>query len=183
MTETQFIKKIHRRLAQITIGSSALRNQGAPGMVDAARQYLEEEISLKDFFGRFATERRYNSFLDSHTERLRRSFPNGGRSWGAARKALNLFFRELVYNKFLADRFGLPVDFYQFNETVQHLEVPLDRDVALELINHSTAPLPKWKSIKSLMPTTSRQFQAAARTIADSKGIARVHLDLIYWRG
>ena len=34
-------------------------------------------------------------------------FPDNAQSWGAARKGLNLFFREIVYSKFFSHRFSL----------------------------------------------------------------------------
>ena len=42
--------------------------------------------------------------------------------------------------------------------------------------------LPSWPRIISLTPEVSAEYQNAALRIANNKKIARVHLDLTYWR-
>ena len=49
MTEQEFYKFVHRRLAQISIGPSAIRNQGASGLISTLRNYFEEQIDLDIF--------------------------------------------------------------------------------------------------------------------------------------
>ncbi len=182
MDYESFIKQIHRRLAIISVGGSAIRNQGAAGLVDIAREYFENSISLDRFFSSMKDDVSYRQFLDLHTEKLVDKFPIRGKSWGAARKGLNLFFRDLVYNKFIADKYGLAEDFEQYNDMIKHLEVPLDSFVAKGLIDMAKTPLPKWVSIKELTPIKSDQFQTVALQIAEDLKMARVHLDLILCR-
>ena len=40
-------KKLHRRIAQISVGPSAIRNQGAKGIIAICRDYLEIPFDLK----------------------------------------------------------------------------------------------------------------------------------------
>jgi hypothetical protein len=101
---------------------------------------------------------------------------------GAQReKDLNLFFRDVVYNKYLADLLNMPTDYKENLKTLRNLEVPLDRDVATGL-NKTFDDLPKWTTIKDLNEKQSKLFQDRALTYADNKGIARIHLDLEFWR-
>jgi len=182
MIHDDFIKQIHRRLAIISVGGSALRNQGAAGLVDIARIYFENSISLDKFVACLRDEVSFKRFLNLHTDQLVDQFPEGGKSWGAARKGLNLFLRDLVYNKFIAEKFNLAVNFEQFNEEIKHLELPLDGYVGRELYEGSNNTLPKWKSIRDLTKVVSERYQAHALRIAKEQNIARVHLDLLYWR-
>ncbi|MBL0009471.1 MAG: hypothetical protein IPP25_20455 [Saprospiraceae bacterium] len=100
MTEKEFLSRNQRRIAQISVGASALRNQGAAGILAVARDYFQTSIPLATFFKNMQSHETYREFLDFHTIELQRKFPKGGKSWGAARKGLNLFLRDIVYNKF-----------------------------------------------------------------------------------
>jgi hypothetical protein len=180
MSEQEFLSKIKRRLSQIAIGAPALRNQGAPGIVLTARSYCEA-LELDDFFKALPSEKEYLVYLDRHTIQLSGRFSVQG-NWGAARKALNLFFRELVYNKFIADHYRLPTSLPAFNHQIQYLEVPLDLDVATGIFENSNPKPPKWDRIKRLNKEISAHYQQMASTIAAREGIAKIHLDLEYWR-
>jgi len=182
MNHNEFLQQIHRRIAIVSVGGSAIRNQGASGMVDDARSYFKDSIALDEFFSAMKDETSYRMFLDKHTIYLRDKFREGGRRWGAARKGLNLFFRDLVYNKFITEEFGLSQDFNLFNDEIKYLEVPLDSFVAQGLCDMPNLQLPKWKSIKELTPGTSELFQISALQVAKELKVARVHLDLILWR-
>jgi hypothetical protein len=182
MTQNEFIDNIHKRLSIISVGASALRNQGAPGIVKTARDYFYKSIILDDFFKVLQDPLMFRDYLDNHTNNLLMEFEPAGRNWGAARKGLNLFFRELTYNKFISDHYKLPIDVEGFNDTIKYLEVPLDNDVAKGIIRNAKLDLPKWVSIKSLTKEKSDQYQFAALAIAEDEMIARVHLDLKYWR-
>jgi len=172
---------IHRRVAQVAIGPSSLRNQGAPGVVDAARSYFEERIRLDTFAKALPLERTYQRWLDRHTEGLMHHFPKGARHWGAARKALNLFTRDVCYNTLLAGELGLPRSVASFNRAVHWLEVPLDKDVALG-IRQKARSLPKWPGIRHVTPEESVLYQRAALLRASKLGTARIQLDLVLWR-
>jgi hypothetical protein len=182
MTQNDFIDKIHKRLSIVSVGASALRNQGASGIVDIARDYFYQSISLDDYIEKLSSPDRFAKFLDDHTQKLLKVFPADGKSWGAARKGLNLFFREAVYNKFISDHYKLPTDLTDFNKLIRQLEVPLDFDVATGIYKDKNGTIPQWISIKKLTKEVSDIYQKEALAIADSKKIARVHLDLIYWR-
>jgi hypothetical protein len=58
-SKEEHLRAIHRRVAQVAIGPSSLRNQGAPGVVDAARSYFEERIRLEAFAKALPLERTY----------------------------------------------------------------------------------------------------------------------------
>jgi hypothetical protein len=164
---------MQNRIAEAAVGPSALRNQGAPGVVGVARKCFKE-LDLGTFT--VASERGFVQRLDASTENLRKRFPRGARNWGAARKALNLFLRDALYNTFLSKH-------YHLARLEAWLEIPLDRDVAAGLHSDSHGDrLPGWIGIKHLTPEVSRIYQEIAKLIADEKNIARIHLDLLYWR-
>jgi hypothetical protein len=181
MTEKEFLKYIHKRLSTISVGASALRNQGASGIIKTARNYFYE-IKIDDFIATIDNGNDYKKFLNTHTEKLVSKFPKEARSWGAARKGLNLFFREIVYNKFFSDYYKLPIEFTKFNDKIKYLEVPLDKDVATGIYNDTELNIPKWKSIKKLDLDLSEKYQNAAQEISKKINIAKVNLDLKYWR-
>jgi hypothetical protein len=182
MTEQEFYTLIHRRLAQVAIGASAIRNQGAAGLVNILREYFERNIQLTDFFNAFKSDEIYRHFLDCHTDNILLQFPQSAQSWGAARKGLNLFLREVIYSRFFAHKFDIPENFSHFNNFIKAMEVPLDREVANGLIRDGDGTLPKWKNIKSLDSSINQLFQEQALVIAIGENIARVNLDLKYWR-
>ncbi|TFV95803.1 hypothetical protein E4S40_06155 [Algoriphagus kandeliae] len=182
MDKDEFDKKLQRRIAQLSVGASALRNQGGSGLVETCRNYFEKKIDLQNFFSALKEKDEYSLFLDNHTNELLKLFPKEAKSWGAARKGLNLFLRDICYNKYFADKFNLPKDYSDNNRMLKYLEVPLDKDVAKGLIRSFPKKLPKWDRIKNLTKETSDQFQEKANLLATEKGVARVHLDLLFWR-
>lgn len=182
MTEQEFFQLLHRRLSQISVGSSAIRKQGASGLINTLRFYFETEISLEEFVNVLPIENLFADFLNRHTTNVLARFPDTAQSWGAARKGMNLFFREIVYSKFFSHRFSLPDDFNEFNCLVKYLEVPLDKEVAKGLKADTNEQLPNWLGIKRLTPLISEQYQHQATIIATQENIARVNLDLKYWR-
>lgn len=182
MTEVEFHKLLHRRLSQVSIGASAIRSQGSGGLIKILRDYFFDEIDLQEFKIVLKNEMEYKMFLDKHTLVILERFPENAKSWGAARKGLNLFLRDIVYNRFFSTIFSLPNDFTEFNEMIKFMEVPLDKEVAFGLISDSKGKLPKWKTIKGLSPEISELFQNQASVISESENIARINLDLKYWR-
>jgi hypothetical protein len=162
-----------RRIAQLAVGPSTLRGQGPGGMVSVARAFLA------DFDLRSLTrggERGFRRQLDRATLALRNRFPCGGRHWGAARKVINIFLRDALYDSCLSQRFAL-------DHVEPWLELPLDRHVAVSLRAEPEARILRpWRTIKALDPATSECFQQTARLVASRRGVAPVHLDLWYWR-
>lgn len=167
------IRLLHEHTAEVAIGASTLRNQGAPGVVLAARLFLKE-LNLDSF--RTSTEQQFRARLNTATKRLRDRLPRKARNWGAARKAINIFLRDALYNHYLRSR-------YRLDHIEGWLEVPLDRNVAMGLCAEPEGDsLPRWKTIKELTSKPSRQYQAVADKVAQRKRTQRVHLDLYYWR-
>jgi len=182
MKKDDFDKKLHRRIAQLAVGASAIRNQGGSGLIETCRNYFESKIDINDFFTVLIKKDKYLEFLDFHTDEIVKLFPDGAKSWGAARKGLNLFFRDICYNTYFAHKFQLPIDFKENNEKLKYMEVPLDKDVATRLVKEFPEELPKWNSIKNLTKVDSEKYQKKAEDLAQKKEIAKVHLDLIFWR-
>ncbi|MDZ4683750.1 MAG: hypothetical protein SH850_01595 [Planctomycetaceae bacterium] len=141
--------------------------------MSAARSALGR-LQLADFH--VDTEDEFLRRLDRQTLHIQRSFPTGGRNWGAARKSLNIYLRDVVYSAALRDHFGL---------TGIHnwLEVPLDSYIAKGLGSESEGQsLPRWPGVKHVTPEISQIYQSAASKIARRRELTRVDLDVIYWR-
>ena len=178
-----FINQVQNRISQISIGASSMRNQGSEGLIDGMREYFYKEINLKDFKRSLKNEKAYKIFLEKHTDKLLKKFFRKGLQWGAARKGLNLFLRELVYNKFIMDYLQFPRDFKGLLKQLQFMELPLDSFTIEGLKDDYQEKLPSWKGVKRLECEDSEEFQNAAKEIALTKyKTARIHLDLIYWR-
>jgi len=169
----ELLSRMQRHVAQLAANGSSLRNQGSPGVVPAAREFLEK-IDLARFVA--GDQAHFRAELDRATEDLRRQFPEKARNWGAARKVLNLFLRDCLYHTYLAEAHGL-------RRLRKWLEVPLDSQVA-EALHAASSPhgLPPWPRIKHLAPAQSAQYQEAALRVAEALEVARVDLDLWYWR-
>lgn len=168
----QTLRRLRRFRAE-EIPANAIRNQGAPGVLGAARAFLRR-LSLPRF--RTRSRARFEAHLDAVTERLRRKLPAKAQHWGTARKAVNLFLRDCVYDHHLRTRYGLA--------TVEPwLEVPLDSYVAGALrARRRGRRLPRWRGLKKLTPGDSARYQEAAQRLAQRKGVYRVDLDLYWWR-
>ena len=95
---SDLISLLHVRVASVSVSASALRGQGAKGVVAAARKSLVD-VNLRSFKG--LTPSGFRRRLDAETEQVRRRLPAKARHWGAARKALNIYLRGVVYNRHL----------------------------------------------------------------------------------
>jgi len=163
---------MQRYIAVTTIGPSTLRNQGASGVIEAAQKHLSN-VALSAFSAR--NEDDFLASLNAQTEKLRTALPPGAQNWGAARKALNLFLRDVCYNRFLCERYDLA-------ESEDWMEIPLDGLVARSLKRKAgRGKLPRWPGLNELTLDLSGSFQAFARQHAASEGISRVHLDMRLW--
>jgi hypothetical protein len=168
-----FIAKLVRRTAQAAIGPSALRKQGAAGVVSAARDGAAD-LDLRRLAKLSGSS--FASFLDEATDTLLAMFPKDARNWGAARKGINLYLRDAAYNVDLSAEFGL-------DALRPYLEVPLDKDVGLGLRAQPEGhELPNWDSIKRLSSRTSQLYQTVATAVAARHGVCRVDLDVYFWR-
>lgn len=163
---------IKKRIAVVAVGPSTARGQGAPGVVGAARAALEfvrlERFSTRD-------QRAFDRALDAETRRVMASLPAKARSWGLARKCLNMFLRDCFYSHDLRRAFKLGVAERRF-------EVPLDAVVARGLRKHGRdRRAPRWPGVKRLTPELSAEYQAIAADLSRRMRISRVHLDTFLW--
>jgi hypothetical protein len=164
------------RVANTSIGSSTLRNQGSSGVVRIARMYLQN-LSLNHFTTN--SESNFRDVLNEKTLELQSQFPSEAKSWGAARKAINIFLGEIYYHRILCAKF-------KFEPIASFLEIPLDNLVANALRNEAllrSENLPQWPKIKYLDLEKSDIFQNFAKKVAKQKGDGwhRIHLDLVFW--
>ena len=105
------------------------------------------------------------------------ALPQNAQHWGSARKFFNIYVRGALYNQYLCQHFDL-------SALEPWLEVPLDSHVAKGLRGEPEGKgLPRWNTVIGLTRQDSDAYQAVASEVAERKGFARVHLDVIYWRG
>lgn len=169
MTEFDFLKTMQKFVATSAIGVSALRNQGK-GSHQAVRNALASmHLSpLKDM-----EQAEYRKWLDDETARLLTHWPGTGRPWGAARKSVNLFMRDALYNQYLNGE-------HNIGHVEKWMEIALDSKVAKGLRNRFPE-LPSWPGLKHLEQRISDQYQDCAQQLADKQGLSRVHLDIWLW--
>lgn len=164
-------RAIKTRTAVVAVGPSTARGQGARGVVGALRTALDA-LPLARF-----SKSGHSSFinsLDASTHSVMIALPRPARSWGLARKCLNIFLRDCFYNAYLREAYGLAIAEPWF-------EVPLDRVVAEGLRENLTVALPRWPGVKRVTPELSALYQDAASLLSQDWGIARVHLDTYLW--
>jgi len=171
MPTVPFIEAVQTRAARIACSVSATRGQGA-GVVASGREFLAQ-LSLAQFAVSRPTL--FQHRLDEATQGLCSSFPKGGRSWGLARKVLNIFLRDALYTTYLSEKFAL-------GRAEHCLEVPLDSITARHLCQAAgRGALPRWLGVKHLTPQASAAYQEFAAEYGVSHGIARAHLDTYWW--
>ena len=168
-----FIDRLQGRCAKLAIGPSTLRGKGTTGVAAAVRLNLAA-IDLAKLAVK--SQAAFQIRLCKLTAALEARLPELGRAWGRARKALNIFLRDVTYNADLRDH-------YELGEIRGWLEVPLDSHVALGLRSEPEGSrLPGWPGIKHLRPEISKQYQSVAAAIAKRYGVSPVDLDVFYWR-
>jgi len=173
MQNQEFLKLMQRYVANISIGGSTLRNQGAKGVAQAARDFLAE-LDLSGLNKIKPAD--YPKTLKKWTCDLKEKLPKGARHWGTARKAINVFMIQVFLNRYLAEEYGL-------NKLKDVLETPLDSYAARGLKRLSSmARLPRWDSIKGLTYESSKEYQECASKVAKQKDLTRACLDIILWR-
>lgn len=166
------IASLQKWLAYVSVSSSAVRKQGAAGVVDAARDALQH-VKLKRFSTKYP--RTFARQLDTETDQLMLCLPKRAQSWGVARKVLNIFLRNALYNRYLNEHFAL-------DASESFYEVPLDSLSAKGIKKRSPArSLPLWLGVKKLTPPVGYVYQKRAMEIAHSQDTLRVHLDTIFF--
>lgn len=162
-----------RRLANIAIGFTALRGQGK-GATEITINYLKD-LPLKEF-SNVKSQEKFLQLLDKFTIELSNILPN--KSWGAARKALNIFLLQASYHKYVSKEYNL-------DKIVEYLELPLDNPNAYRLISLAEKKGIKlrWDSIKRLTPEQNKGFQDFTLKLAREKyNCPRAYLDIYFWR-
>jgi hypothetical protein len=171
MKSVSFIEAVQSRAARVACGASATRGQGK-GVVKAGRLFLAG-LPLSQFGT--GSRRLFLKRLDHATLLLCNSLPPKGRSWGLARKLLNIFLRDALYTIYLSEKFHL-------KRAEENFEVPLDSITARQLCKEAgRGVLPRWIGVKHLTQEASTTYQAYAANSARSHSIARAHLDTYWW--
>jgi hypothetical protein len=169
----QLIGRLQDRVADLAIGNSTLRNQGAKGVARIARRLLKK-IKLDAY--KCKSRKQFLGRLNNDTKEMKDNLPDGAKHWGTARKALNIFLRNVVYNVYLREHFCL-------GGIVSWLELPLDSYTMDGLrAEKEGAQLPKHSTIKHMDESLNARFQNVAQEVANRMGTRAVHLDLLYWR-
>jgi hypothetical protein len=171
MKMDDFIKTVQRFTSFDSIGITALRNQN-PGTLNKAREYCAS-LDLSKYSN--LTESEFQSTLNEDTERMLDYFGFKFRAWGTARKAMNLFLRGALYNKYLSHKYSL--------ESIEmYLEIPLDNAVAKGLrSNDKNRELPRWNGLSDLKQDACKKYQEFALKEAEKMDLYRVHLDIFLW--
>ena len=169
----EILNLLHRRVASTSVGPSTARRMGPKGTVQAARDYLAE-LNLDRFSVRSEIE--FREVLNRTTRAYVKKLPSGAQHWGPARKFINIFLRDVLYNKYLCTA-------YKLSAIEPWLEVPLDSHVAKGLRGENGGTsLPRWRTVIGLNARTNTRHQQFASSVAAGMGIHRIHLDILYWR-
>lgn len=168
------IEDIQRFIAYGSVGASTVRGLRTKGVVVSGRKALRK-VDLAPYG--HATAESFRRMLDRDTERVRRSLADGAQFWGVARKVLNIYLRNALYNTYLTAHYGLA-------GLEPYCEVPLDSLSAKGILSHARErPLPRWVGVKYVTPEINSHFQRLAATVAAESKTSRIHLDALFWGG
>ncbi len=165
----QFLTDLKKFTAVTAVSVQALRRQGV-GAIGCIQEQLEalglsQTTSIENQEG-------FVRWLDVETDVPMKRCKV---SWGAARKALNLFVRACFYNRYLSVEFGL-------DHLETWLEIPLDRVIAGQIRNKAEPGLlPPSEGLGALTKEKSDCFQKCASDLAAEERLSRVHLDVGLW--
>ncbi len=157
------------------------REKNRLGMTAIARKHLAN-LNIQTFSSAVDKES-FQNILNTETDNLiKKFFEVSPKNWGASRKVLNIFLRNVYYNTYLNK-------YYKFDAVKEWLEIPLDRHVGngmqidLDSVGiEPKEPFRQWNTIKDLTQQDSDYYQEIASRIAKKKGVLRVDLDVFYWR-
>ena len=171
MKQNGLLHAAHSRVARLAIGPSTVRGKKGKGVIQNSRRFLRS-IRLQSFGVSDAAFRRV---LNRTTDQLARKLPKHSRQWGLARKVLNIFLRDCLYNFYLRRAHSL-------HRAERFLELPLDSITARQVRQDTRRKKPTaWPGVRRLPKTLSDEYQNAAQEIARKKGMARLHLDALWW--
>lgn len=172
ISKAQFLRMIQQFAAVEAVGTSAVRGQ--PAGTKKAIQNILARTDLNRMPRRSRAQ--FERWLDRQTIRIQRGLPSRAKPWGIARKTLNLFLRDCLYNHFLRTTYNFPA-------VEDWLEVALDGVVAGALKRSADrGALPRWLGLGHVTRDASDRFQAYAEDLADRLGLpARVYLDNYLW--
>ena len=170
ISREEFLEMVQHRAARAAVTAFATRGQGASGVVDSGREFM---VHLD--LGRFGTRdaEAFRHELDRATQALRRALPEGARSWGLARKLLNIFLRDCLYTIYLHNAYSL-------GRAEGFFEIPLD-SITAKRISEKDLAIPRWPGVKRFDRKLSAAYQEAASLIASQLRLHRVHLDASWW--
>jgi hypothetical protein len=170
----ELIGWMQKRVANGAVGPSTIRGMAPAGTAEIIKDYLQK-VKISSF--RADSESGFTRKLDAATEKLLAALPPDAKHWGMARKCVNIFLRDCLYNRYLCN-------YYKLQHMEEWLEIPLDSHVGKGLILHcQNLDLPPWGRVISLSREHSRHYQQAALSLAKEKGVARIHLDDWLHRG
>ena len=172
----EFLSHLYSTILSTSVGASTLRKMGPGGTVEAARKGLDtlsNDNALKRIL-RAKSQSEFVTALDQATRIVQANLLQGHRHWGTSRKVINIFLRNLAYNRHL-------FNFLKMKRIEKWLEVPLDSHVTEKLKDYDKS-LPKWNSVKRLDPETSNEYQRIAARYASEHGVLRVDLDAYFYR-
>lgn len=93
MNEVKFIKQVQCKVAVSAVGPSALRGQGTGVLYSVQKRLKNIDLSSLPT----ENQEEFKKWLDQQTDAILRKLPVDNKPWGAARKALNLFLRDVLY--------------------------------------------------------------------------------------
>lgn len=172
-----FEEQLQTRIAKMAITRSSLRNQGEPGLINHSREHASR-IKLKALQKAW-NGLKYHQLLDRETDKLLLRFPASVQhQFGTARKALNLFFRDIMSHTYFIQTLQLKVGLKYLNQ----LELPMDSYTAKGIIRSFPDMKAHWSGVKYLGKEENNLFQQKALLIAAHNKIQRVQLDVYWWR-
>ena len=162
---SRFISELQVHQTRISIAASTVRSQGK-GNVSLARQFFANEFEIGKL--RAPSERAYLSRLDAATEALRGRLSGKGKTFGLARKLLNIYIRDCVYSRILCAH-------YRLEQIEPFLEVPLDGIVGGALVKAACdrgqlRRLPRWRTIKGLTREDSETYRPSRASLRRRRG-------------
>ena len=172
---SSYLRKVQQYLANIGISASALRNQGASGVIKEARTFLGDmDLSIL----KQIPVAEYGLWLDQITESLKDRFPGDSKHWGAARKAANIVLAYAFMNFDLRNEYNL-------ERLSDSMETPLDSYAAEKLrdwaCKTAQVTLPIWQGVSKLERKESDEYQTIAAQYAKAEEMPRACLDVLLW--